>query len=117
MRIATWETTVVNAMRHGLEISRADSAPRADHGAGWNRNAAMQLVAITALAVSSFAVVAEPMRVGGEPTARAYVDFRIVIPETLHIDSRAERRSRSQTFVSRTTQAEDGRTVVTVARP
>ena len=77
----------------------------------------MYLVAIIALALSSFAAAAEPLRASGEPTAGAYVDFRIVIPETLHIDSRAERRSRLQTFVSRTIRAENGRTVVTVARP
>ena len=75
------------------------------------------------LAVLMFALVASPAMAastgaGGESReVSASLDFRIVIPETLHIDSMPERRRKSLAFVSRTTQTRDGLTVVTVARP
>jgi len=101
------------------ETARGAVIAGAGNSHGFKRQWTMHIVMVLALAVSTFPVSAESMRASGEQAvkAQAYLDFRIVIPETLHIDSRAERRKKSQTFVSRTIQSEDGRTVVTVARP
>jgi hypothetical protein len=72
---------------------------------------ALLLPAATALAGSQHESSEQPLK------AQAYLDFRIVIPETLHIRSSAERRKRVTTFVSRTTRSHENRTVVTVAQP
>jgi hypothetical protein len=79
----------------------------------------MRSVAVLALVLLASPVFAASVSVNGEQASKASaaVDFRIVIPETLHIDSQVTRRARSQSFISRTTQVEAGRTVVTVARP
>lgn len=79
----------------------------------------MRVIVVLALLLSTSPVWAESMRASGEHAveAQAQLEFRIVIPETLHLESRAERRKKSQVFVSRTTQSQDGRVVVTVARP
>ena len=47
----------------------------------------------------------------------ASMDFRVVIPETVQIDSQSTRRARAQTFVSRNSSYEAGRMVLTVSRP
>ena len=50
--------------------------------------------------------------------ASATIEFRIVIPETLQVDpSRQQPRGRARGFVSRTVTMENGRSVVTVAKP
>ncbi|MHB8911732.1 MAG: hypothetical protein ACYC42_03625 [Lysobacter sp.] len=79
----------------------------------------MRIAIALVFALASFAASAAPTVVSGERAnkAQASLDFRIVIPETLHFDSQTQRRKKSQTFVSRTTQLQDGRTLVTVARP
>ena len=79
----------------------------------------MRSVAVLALVLLTSPVFAASMSASGEQASKASaaVDFRIVIPETLHIDSQAIRRARSQPFISRTTQVDAGRTVVTVAKP
>lgn len=79
----------------------------------------MRIVVALALVLSASPVLAASMQAGGEQAvkASAALNFRIIIPETVHLDSQAQRRARSQAFVSRTTQAQDGRMVVTVARP
>jgi hypothetical protein len=79
----------------------------------------MRSIALVALVLSASPVLAESTQASGTQAvkASAALDFRIVIPETLHVDSQSERRARSQAFVSRTTQALDGRVMVTVARP
>ena len=79
----------------------------------------MRILFALVFALASFAAPAASTTAGGESAskAQASVDFRIVIPETLHLDSQGERRKRSQSFVSRTTQLREGRTVVTVAWP
>ncbi len=79
----------------------------------------MSLVAALALILSASPVLAESTQASGDQAvkASAALNFRIVIPETLHFDSQAQRRARSQAFISRTTQALEGRMLVTVARP
>ena len=79
----------------------------------------MRFLAALALIVVTSPVLAASMQASGEQAvkASASLDFRIVIPETLHFNSQAVRRARSQPFISRTTQADAGRMVVTVARP
>lgn len=100
-------------------ISRAGVAGRATGGCGWWRKGTLRIVAALALLLSTSPLLAESMHASGDQAvkSRAGLDFRIVIPETLHIDSQAQRRAKSQPFISRTTQAEAGRMVVTVAKP
>lgn len=75
-------------------------------------------IALLLALASSAAWAGSTMAAGDQASkAQASLDFRIVIPETLNFDSQVERRRKSQTFVTRTTQSSDGRTVVTVARP
>lgn len=49
--------------------------------------------------------------------ASASLQFRIVIPETLQIDPSRQPRGKARVFVSRTVTVENGRSVVTVAKP
>ncbi|MGH8077023.1 MAG: hypothetical protein ACREPE_06830 [Lysobacter sp.] len=79
----------------------------------------MRIVAALALVLLTSQVLAASTQASGEQAVKssASLDFRIVIPETLHLNSQAVRRARSQPFISRTTQADAGRMVVTVARP
>ena len=49
--------------------------------------------------------------------ASASLQFRIVIPETLKIDPSRQPRGKARVFVSRTVTVENGRSVVTVAKP
>lgn len=79
----------------------------------------MRIVAMLALIMATSPVLAASTQASGEQATKASagLDFRIVIPETLHINSEAQRRARSQPVISRTTEVAAGRTVVTVARP
>lgn len=79
----------------------------------------MRIALALLLTLASFAASATSTVATGDQATKvtASVDFRIVIPETLHLDSQAQRQKRSHSFVSRTTQQQDGRTLVTVARP
>lgn len=79
----------------------------------------MRILIVLVFALASSGASAASTSASGESAnkAQASVDFRIVIPETLHMESQDERRKRSQSFVSRTTQVREGQTVVTVARP
>lgn len=79
----------------------------------------MRIALAFLLALASFAASATSTVASGDQASKvqASLNFRIVIPETLHFESQAERHKRSQTFVSRTTQQQDGRTLLTVARP
>ena len=53
----------------------------------------------------------------GRAKASAALEFRIVIPETLQLDPPPLPRRRGNQFVSRTVRTEEGRSVVTVAKP
>lgn len=101
------------------EISHADIAARSIAGFSYFRKGTMRIVAVLAFGLLASPVFAASVSLNGEQASKAStaVDFRIVIPETLHIGSQSIRRARSQPFISRTTQVEAGRTVVTVARP
>ena len=121
MRMSKSNDSVVGtrAATDYVEMSRVAIAAGTKGGDGFWRTGTMRIVAALALVLSMSPALAEPMRAGGEPAVRssAALDFRIVIPETLHIDSRPERRKKSQEFISRTLQSQDGRQVLTVARP
>ncbi|MFL6592392.1 MAG: hypothetical protein ACJ8GK_06760 [Luteimonas sp.] len=55
---------------------------------------------------------------GTQPVkSSAVVRFQIVIPDTLQLDPPPLPRRRADAFVSRTVTLEDGRSVVTVAKP
>lgn len=119
MRLTLREIRLGAATRR-LRNSRSAVVAGTNDVPGFLWKGTMQIVAIVVLAVSSFSALAEPVRARGAPTtkqAQAYLDFRIVIPETLHIGSVSERHRKSLAFVSRTLQAEGGRTILTVARP
>ena len=64
----------------------------------------MRILATLVFAPASFAAPAVSMSAGGESSGKvqASLDFRIVIPETLHVDSQGGRRKRSQPFDTRT---------------
>lgn len=79
----------------------------------------MHIALAPLFALASFTASGASTVAGGDQAGpvQAGGNFRIVIPETLHVGSQAERLKRSQTIVSRTTQQQEGRTLVTVARP
>ena len=58
-----------------------------------------------------------PPAVGSPIKASAALQFRIVIPETLQIDPSRQPRGKAHVFVSRTVTVENGRSIVTVAKP
>lgn len=51
------------------------------------------------------------------PTARAHLDFRIVVPERLQLPSPDARPERSRRFTSRTSETRHDRIVMTVSTP
>jgi len=58
-----------------------------------------------------------PPAAGSPIKASAALQFRIVIPETLQIDPSRQPRGKAHVFVSRTVTVENGRSIVTVAKP
>jgi hypothetical protein len=100
-------------------ISRGVFFGRAAVGYGFRWTATTRMALVFALGLSTTPALAESTHASGEQglKARAVLDFRIVIPETLGIAPRATRRIGPQPYVSRTTQYRDGQLVVTIARP
>ncbi len=74
---------------------------------------------VIALGLATSPALAGSTHASGEQElkARAVLDFRIVIPETLSIGPRTTQHIRPQPYISRTTQYRDGRLVVTIAKP
>ena len=97
--------------------SRGPEGARATSAAGLWRNGPMRCLVVVMFALAAPHALGQSRDGGARPVASAAIDFRIVIPETLHLGSQPERRRKSVAFVSRTTQSVNGRTVVTVARP
>ncbi|MFD0738435.1 hypothetical protein ACFQZQ_03930 [Lysobacter koreensis] len=66
----------------------------------------------------AFQAQAEQALVTGPTTAKvkAQLDFRIVIPETLHAGTRDQQRRRSRQVVTRSTEVRGDRIVTTFAR-
>jgi len=54
---------------------------------------------------------------GSPAKASAVLQFRIVVPETLQLDPSRQPQGKARVFVSRTVTVENGRSVVTVAKP
>jgi hypothetical protein len=100
-------------------ISRGVFFGRAAGGYGFRWTVTTRMAIVFALGLSTAPALAGSMHASGEQAlrARATLDFRIVIPETLSIGPRATQHVRPQPHVSRTTQSQDGRIVVTIARP
>jgi len=61
--------------------------------------------------------ISSPPAAGSPVKASAALQFRIVIPETLQLDPSRQPRGKAHVFVSRTVTVENGRSVVTVAKP
>lgn len=72
---------------------------------------------VLALSVSPLWASSERSGDAHASLAQAYLDFRIVIPETLQFDSQAVQHKDAILFVSRTRQVQGDRMVVTVAKP
>lgn len=113
------QPAVTTKALHACEISRVEVAGTVTAGNGFLRKGTLRVLAVLALIVATSPVLAASTQASGEQATKASagLDFRIVIPETLHINSEAQRRARSQPVISRTTEVAAGRTVVTVARP
>jgi hypothetical protein len=100
-------------------ISRGVFFGRAAGGYGFRWTVTTRMAIVFALGLATAPALAGSTHASGEQElkARAVLDFRIVIPETLSIGPRTTRRIGPQPYVSRTTQYRDGRLVVTIARP
>jgi hypothetical protein len=61
--------------------------------------------------------ISSPPAASSPVKARAALQFRIVIPETLQLDPSWQPHGKARVFVSRTVTVENGRSVVTVAKP
>jgi len=61
--------------------------------------------------------VSSPPADGSPAKASAVLQFRIVVPETLQLDPSRQPQGKARVFVSRTVTVENGRSVVTVAKP
>ena len=79
----------------------------------------MRVIVLLMLALSVSPVWAASGRNGDThaSSAQAYLDFRIVIPEALQFESLAAQHKDAILLVSRTTQVQGDRMVVTVAKP
>ena len=82
------ESAVATKTAPELEISHADIAARSIAGVSYLRKGMMRSVAVLALVLLASPVFAASVSLRREQAsnASAPVDFRIVIPETLHID-------------------------------
>lgn len=83
----------------------------------------MRTALVLAMLVAAFPAFAMSAQKSGAPAgaqpvkASAVLQFRIVIPDTLQLDPPPLPRRRANVFVSRTVTLEEGRSVVTVAKP
>ncbi len=76
------------------------------------------LALLTAVLLAQPAFAASAGAAGQAPTTtQMSLDFRIVIPETVRMDARADRSGRGRSFTSQTTEVGADRIVVTIAKP